>query len=60
MMGGNKKGRIRPVVARTFAAYLRASWDFTHDGGKAFCNNLLNEANKVSDIKMVLDADTKE
>jgi hypothetical protein len=60
MMGGNKKGRIRPVVARTFAAYLSASWDFTHDGSKAFWNNLLNEANKVSDIKMVLDADTKE
>ena len=60
MMGGSKKGRIRPVVARTFAAYLRASWDFTHDGGKAFCENLLKEARKVSDIKEVLDADTKE
>ena len=60
MMGGSKRGRIRPVVARTFAAYLRASWDFTHDGGRAFCKNLLNEANKVSDIKMVLDADMKE
>lgn len=60
MMGGSKRGRIRPVVARTFAAYLRASWDFTHDGGKAFCENLLKEARKVSDIKEVLDADTKE
>lgn len=60
MMGGSKRGRIRPVVARTFAAYLRASWDFTHDGGKAFCENLLKEARKVSDIKDVLDADTKE
>ena len=60
MIGGNKRGRIRPVVARTFAAYLRASWDFSHDGGKAFCNNLLDEAGKVTDIKEVLDADAKE
>jgi hypothetical protein len=60
MMGGSKKGRIRPVVARTFAAYLRASWDFTHDGGKAFCDNLVKEARKVSDIKDVLEADMKD
>ena len=54
------KSKIRPVVARTFAAYLRASWDFVHDEGRAFCDNLLKEADKVSDIKTVLDADTKD
>jgi hypothetical protein len=60
MIGGNKRGRIRPVVARTFAAYLRASWDFSHDGGEAFCRNLGNEAFKVMDIKGILDADAKD
>lgn len=50
------RGKLRPVVARTFAAYLRASWDFQHDEGRSFCVNLLKEANKVTDIKLVLDA----
>jgi hypothetical protein len=58
-MSSSKQGRIRPVVARTFAAYLRASWDFAHDGGEAFCENLLKEANKVDDIKEVLSADAE-
>jgi hypothetical protein len=53
-------GKIRPVVARTFAAYLRSSWNFTHDEGRAFCGNLLQEAAKVEDIKEVLDADMKD
>lgn len=56
----DKRGKLRPIVARTFAAYLRASWDFNHDDGKSFCGNLLREANKVTDIKLVLDADQKE
>ena len=55
-----KRGKLRPIVARTFAAYLRASWDFQHDDGRGFCSNLLKEANKVSDIKQVLDADKNE
>ena len=55
-----KRGKLRPIVARTFAAYLRASWDFQHDDGRGFCANLLKEANKVSDIKQVLDADKNE
>ena len=52
-----RNGKLRPVVARTFAAYLRASWDFNHDGGQGFCENLTKEAGKVTDIKTVLDAD---
>ena len=59
-MSSRKKGKLRPIVARTFAAYLRASWDFNHDNGKGFCDNLLKEANKVTDIKLVLDADRNE
>ena len=59
-VSSRKKGKLRPIVARTFAAYLRASWDFNHDNGKGFCTNLLKEANKVTDIKLVLDADRNE
>ena len=59
-MSSRKRGKLRPIVARTFAAYLRASWDFSHDDGKGFCINLLKEAKKVTDIKLVLDADRNE
>lgn len=59
-LSSRKRGKLRPIVARTFAAYLRASWDFSHDNGKGFCTNLLKEAKKVTDIKLVLDADRNE
>ncbi len=59
-IGKTKRGKLRPIIARTFAAYLRASWDFQHDDGRGFCTNLLKEANKVTDIKLVLDSDRNE
>ena len=59
-LSSRNPGKLRPIVARTFAAYLRASWDFSHDNGKGFCENLLKESNKVTDIKLVLDADRNE
>lgn len=52
-----RRGRIKPVHARTFATYVRAAWDFKHDGGRAFCNNLNDEAAKVAQIKALLDKD---
>lgn len=52
-----KKGKIKPVVARTFATYIRSSWDFSQDGGRGFCENLLKEAKKVAEIKAILDMD---
>jgi len=51
------RGTIKPVVARTFATYIRSSWDFSQDQGRAFCGNLLKEASKVSEIKQILDSD---
>ena len=56
----SKHGIIKPVVARTFAAYLRSLWDFNCDGGKGFCLNLLQEANKVAEIKTILGMDGEE
>ena len=55
-----KEGVLRPIVARTFATYIRAAWQYTHDGGRAFCSNLLAEADKVADIKAVLANDRTE
>lgn len=53
---GNK-GYLHPVVARTFAAYLRAAWEFKHDNGESFCYNLEKEADKVADIREMLSMD---
>ena len=53
---GNK-GYLRPVVARTFAAYIRAAWEFKHDNGESFCANLEKEADKVADIREMLSMD---
>lgn len=53
---GNK-GYLHPVVARTFAAYIRAAWDFKHDNGESFCYNLEKEADKVADIREMLSMD---
>ena len=53
-------GTLSPIVARTFAAYIRAAWKYEHDGGAAFCANLLAEANKVADIREILAKDKTE
>ena len=49
-------GKLRPVVARTFPAYVRSLWEFKFDD-RAFCNSLLKEAMRVSGIGEVLDLD---
>ena len=54
---GGKIGKIRPIVARTFATYIRSAWNFRHDGGRRFCENLTKEAAKVAGIKSILELD---
>ncbi|MBQ8689061.1 MAG: DEAD/DEAH box helicase [Clostridia bacterium] len=51
------KSAIKPVVARTFETYIRSAYSYQQDGGKAFCPNLLNEADKVSNIQNILSND---
>ena len=53
----NKKGRLKKITARTFESYIRGSWNFVQDGGESFCVNLLQEANKVAEIKTILEMD---
>ena len=56
----NRKGKLKPVVARTFSTYINASWDFKHDHGAGFCENLSKEAKKVAEIKDILDMDSEK
>ncbi len=53
----SRGGKLRPVYARTFDAFIRSAWKYEQDGGRAFCDNLTKEAKKVADIKRVLDRD---
>ena len=52
-------GRLRPIVAHTFATYIRKSYSF-EDGGVSFCRNLMQEADHVADIRNVLKKDDKD
>lgn len=52
-----RRGRIKPIQARTFATFVRAAWDFKYDGGRAFCANLRQEAKQVASIKDILGKD---
>ena len=51
------KGKLKPVVARTFETYIRSAYDYQQDGGKSFCDNLKKEARKVSQIQEILAND---
>ncbi|MBR2988931.1 MAG: hypothetical protein IKC64_04315 [Clostridia bacterium] len=57
--GNGTSHTLRPVVARTFATYLRKLWEFNYDGGSSFCDSLLDEASKVAEIKKILTLDDK-
>ena len=52
----NIKGIVRPVVAKTFATYIRNAWDFSYDQS-LFVNDLLNESKNVGLIREVLETD---
>lgn len=54
-----KDGYLRPVQAATFGAYIQKAWDFKNDKGASFCTNLTKEADKVAEIKRILDCDGK-
>lgn len=57
--GGRTRSKIKPVMTRTFATYIRSAWEFKHDGGKAFCKNLEKEATNVEVIKRILENDSE-
>ena len=51
------RGKLRPVVARTFATFVSELWKFDHDGGEGFCKNLGEQAKIVSDVRKILEHD---
>lgn len=54
-----RHGRLRRVTAHTFAAYLRASWNFKGDRYN-FCNNLSNEVRKGAEVCNILRMDSTD
>lgn len=58
-----RDGKLRPVLPKTFAAYIRGLWKFPMTGDQvnlkidSFCENLGKEANKVSEVRDVLKRD---
>lgn len=53
------RGKLRPIVARTFATFINELWKFSHDGGESFCTTLGNEANRVSEVRRILEISNK-
>ena len=51
------KGKLRPIVARTFATFINELWKFNHDGGESFCTTIGKEADKVSEVRRILKDD---
>ncbi len=51
------RGKLRPIVARTFATFINELWNFSHDGGESFCATMGKEADKVSEVRRILKDD---
>lgn len=51
------RGKLRPIVARTFATFINELWKFSHDGGESFCRTIGKEADKVSEVRRILEQD---
>ncbi len=52
-----KRGKLKPVVAKTFETYIRSAFDYALDGGESFVDNLEKEILRVSDIQEILRND---
>ena len=55
----SRQGKLKPIVARTFEAYIRSAYDYQQDGGASFSENLSKESAKVSLIQEILSNDKK-
>ena len=53
-----RKGNIRPIIARTFAAFIRGLWSYSRKKeDDNFCEILLGESAKVAEIQDILAMD---
>lgn len=56
-----KSGKIRPILARTFAAFIRGLWSYSHKKeDDNFCEILSGESAKVAEIQDILAMDKTE
>lgn len=53
--GKTNHGKLKPVIASSFASYVRCSWDFKQDKGESFWGIMCRESEKVAQIKRILD-----
>ncbi|MBR5044713.1 MAG: hypothetical protein IKX66_05130, partial [Clostridia bacterium] len=53
--GKTNHGKLKPVIASSFASYVRCSWDFKQDKGESFCGIMRRESDKVAQIKRILE-----
>lgn len=50
-------GYLKPVVNSTFDKFIRSSWRFNGDNGESFVSMMLDELERVIDIKTILERD---
>ncbi|MDE6557864.1 MAG: DEAD/DEAH box helicase family protein [Clostridia bacterium] len=56
-----REGKIRPILARTFAAFIKGLWSYSHrKDDDNFCEILSNESAKVAEIQDILAMDKSE
>lgn len=56
-----RNGKIRPIIARTFAAFIRGLWAYSHKReDDNFCEILSGESAKVAEIHDILAMDKTE
>lgn len=54
-------GKIRPILARTFAAFIKGLWTYSYKkDDDNFCEILSNESDKVAEIQDILAMDRAE
>lgn len=53
-----REGKIRPILARTFAAFIKGLWSYSHKkDDDNFCEILSGESAKVAEIQEILAMD---
>lgn len=51
------KGILKPMLAKTFSAYIESAWTNDFDGGTGFVEGLKKESAKVAEIRKILSKD---
>ena len=55
----NRRGVLSPIKNSSFESFICGLYQFVADGGESFCGTFQREIDKVSDIRDILQMDTK-